>query len=67
LESCLGGAVTALWQAFEQHLKAHAPKDIEKADVRRYRQRFYDIFRDNFQLMAFFQSGSLQHSVAVTP
>ncbi|MFC0860910.1 nucleotidyltransferase [Sphaerimonospora cavernae] len=59
--------MTALWEAVDQYLADRAPKDWEKAEVRRYRQRIHDILSSEFRLMSFFQSGSFQHGTAVTP
>jgi hypothetical protein len=59
--------LTALWEAIDRYLADRAPKDWEKAEVRRYRQRIHDIFNSEFRLMSFFQSGSFQHGTAITP
>lgn len=56
-----------LWEGINQYLADRAPNDWEKAEVRRYRQRLYDILNAKYRLMSFYQSGSFQHGTAVTP
>ncbi|MFI8311954.1 nucleotidyltransferase [Streptomyces microflavus] len=59
--------MTALWEAINRYLANRAPSLLEKEEVRRYRQRIYDILNAEFNLMAFFQSGSFKHGTAVMP
>ncbi|MCO4239813.1 nucleotidyltransferase domain-containing protein [Pseudarthrobacter raffinosi] len=56
-----------LWEGINQYLADRAPKEWEKAEVRRYRQRLHDIFNAKYRLMSFYQSGSFQHGTAITP
>lgn len=59
--------MTALWEAIDRYLADRAPTDVEKAEVRRYRQEIHDTLESEFRLMSFFQSGSFRHGTAVTP
>lgn len=59
--------MTALWQAIDRYLAERAPTDTHKIEVRRYRQRLHDIFSREYNMLAFFQSGSFQHGTAVMP
>ncbi|MEU0172304.1 nucleotidyltransferase [Streptomyces massasporeus] len=59
--------MTALYEAIDAYLADRAPKDWEKAEVRQYRKRINEILNSEFNLMAFFQSGSFQHGTAVMP
>ncbi|MFE9843394.1 SMODS domain-containing nucleotidyltransferase [Streptomyces goshikiensis] len=59
--------MTEIWEAINQYLDERAPKDWHKAEVRKYRQRIYDILYSEFRLMSFFQSGSFQHGTAIMP
>jgi hypothetical protein len=59
--------VVQLWEGINHYLADRAPNDWEKAEVRRYRQRLYDILNSKYRLISFYQSGSFQHGTAVTP
>lgn len=59
--------MTQLWEGINQYLAERAPNDWEKAEVRRYRQRLYDILKAKYRLISFYQSGSFQHGTAITP
>ena len=59
--------MVALWEGIDRYLGERAPRDWEKAEVRRYRQRIQEILGAEYRLMSFFQSGSFQHGTAIGP
>lgn len=59
--------MNALWEGFDRYLAACAPTDTHKAEVRKYRERVWELINSNYRLIGFFQSGSFQHGTAVMP
>ena len=56
-----------LWQGISHYLAARAPKEWEKAELRRYRERLHNILSAEHRLVSFYQNGSFQLGTAVTP
>lgn len=61
------GVVVPLWEGFDRYLRARAPTEAHKAEVRRYRERIQELIYGQHRLMSFYQSGSFQHGTAVMP
>lgn len=58
--------MTTVSDAFSDYLTAKTPKDWERQEVTRYRERLHDSLNAKFGLIAFFQSGSFGNGTGIS-